>query len=93
MPKIGEYVKFKNYERKIKSNLWFMQILKAFYCQNIMKSKLEEIYTNTYQKHVACSYGYKLVCPDDKFSKSFKIYLGEDAVYNFINIMRQWLSW
>ena len=34
-----------------------------------------------------CNYGYKLVCIDDKFSKSFKTYLGEDAVYNFINSM------
>ena len=40
-----------------------------------------------YKKHVACSYGYKLVCVDDKFSKPFKSYLGEDAVYNFINSM------
>ena len=37
-----------------------------------------------YQKHVACSYGYKLVCVDNKFSKPFKSYLGKDAVYNFI---------
>ena len=29
-----------------------------------------------YQEHIACSYGYKLVCVDDKFSKSFKTYLG-----------------
>ena len=42
-------------------------------------------YRNKYQKHVACSYGYKLVCVDDKLSKPFKSYLGEDAVYNFIN--------
>ena len=34
-----------------------------------------------------CNYGYKLVCIDDKFSKSFKTYLGEDAVYSFINTM------
>ena len=39
----------------------------------------------TYQKHVACSYGYKLVCVDDKCSEPFKSYLGEDAVYNFIS--------
>ena len=26
-----------------------------------------ESYTNKYQKHVACSYCYKLVCADDKF--------------------------
>ena len=46
-----------------------------------------EFYTNKYQKHVACSYGYKLVCVDDKFSKPLKSYLGEDAVYSFIKSM------
>ena len=39
---------------------------------------------NKYQKHIACSYGYKLVCVDDKFSKPFKTYLCKDAVYIFI---------
>ena len=28
-----------------------------------------ESYTNKYHKHVACSYGYKLVSADDKFFK------------------------
>ena len=42
---------------------------------------------NKYQKHVACICGYKLVCVDDKFSKPFRSYLGEDSVYNFINDM------
>ena len=42
---------------------------------------------NKYQKHIACSYGYKSVCIDDKFNKPFRIYLGEDTVYNFINSM------
>ena len=36
---------------------------------------------------IACSYGYKLGCVDDKFSKPFKTYLGTDAVYNFVNNM------
>ena len=31
-----------------------------------------ESYTNKYQKHVACSNVYKLVCVDDKFSKTVK---------------------
>ena len=38
-----------------------------------------------YQKHV-CSYGYKLVGVNYRFSEPFTLYLGEDAVYNFINI-------
>ena len=36
------------------------------------KQNPEEPYSNKYQKHIACSYGYKLVCVDDKFSKLFK---------------------
>ena len=44
-------------------------------------------YTNKYQKDVACSYGYELVCVDNKFSKPFKSYFREDAVYNFTDSM------
>ena len=51
------------------------------------KENLDESCTNKYQKYVVRSYGYKLVCVDDKFSKPFKSYLGGDAVYNFINSM------
>ena len=51
------------------------------------KQNTGESYTNIYQKHDAFSYGYKLVCIDDKFSKLFKSYLGEDAVSNFIDSM------
>ena len=51
------------------------------------KQNPKESYTNKYQKHIACSYGYKLVSVGDKFSKSFTTYWGEDAVYNFISSM------
>ena len=40
-----------------------------------------------YGKHVACSHGYKILSVDDKFSRDFKPYLGEDAVYSFISSM------
>ena len=53
--------------------------------ENTGKKNPEESYKNKYQKHIACSYGYKLVCVDDKFSKSFKTSFGEDVVNNFIN--------
>ena len=49
------------------------------------KQNSDDCYTNKCQKHVACIYGNKLVCLDDKFRKPFRSYLGEDAVYNFIN--------
>ena len=51
------------------------------------KQNPEESYSNKCQKHVACTYDYKLVCGDVKLSKPFKSYLGEYTVYNSINIM------
>ena len=88
MPKKGEYIKLKNYERKIKSLFIIYADFKSILVpENNGKQNPEESYTNKNQKHIACSYGYKLVCVDDKFSKSFKTYLGKDAAYNFINSM------
>ena len=53
-----------------------------------MKSKLQRsLIQANFQKHIACSYGSKLVYVDDKFSKPLKKYLGEDAVYSFISSM------
>ena len=44
----------------------------------------EGSYTKKYHEHVPCSYAYKVVCIDDKFSKSTIIYRGENAAYKFI---------
>ena len=83
-----KYVKLKNYERKIKSPfIIYADFEKILVPHNNGKQSPKESYTNKYQKHIACSYGYKLVCVDDKFSKPFTTYLGEDAVYNFVNSM------
>ena len=88
IPKKGKYVKFKNFERKIKSSFMIYADFESILVpEDNGKQNPNEFYTNKYQKHVACSYGYKLVCVDDKFSKPFKSYLGEDAVYNFISSM------
>ena len=85
MPKKGEYGRFNHYERKIKSPFI---IYADFECilvlEDDQKQNPDESYASKYQKHVVCSYGYKLVCVDDKFRKSFKSYLGEDAAYNAI---------
>ena len=45
-------------------------------------------YTEAYQKHADCGYGYKLVCCyDDKYSKPTKTYRGKKAVYKFMEAM------
>ena len=88
MPKKGKYVRFKGYARKIKSPFMiYVDLGSILVSEDNRKQNSDECYTNKYQKDVACSYGYKLVCVDDKFSKPFKSYLGGHAVYNFINSM------
>ena len=88
MPKKGEYVKFKNNQRKVKSLFIIYAEFESILVQeNKGMQNPEESYTNKYQKYFAGSYGSKLVCVDDKFSKTFKTYLGKDAVYSFINSM------
>ena len=86
MPKKGEYVRLKNYKRKIKSSLIMNADFESILVpENNRKQNPEDSYTNKYKKHIAFSYGHKLVCVNDRFSKPHKTYLGEDAVYSFIN--------
>ena len=84
-----ECVRFKSFERKIKSPFMIYEDLERILVpEDKGKQNPYESYTkNIKQKHVAFKYGYKLVCVDDKFSKPFKSYSGEDTVYNFINSM------
>ena len=57
MPKKGEYVKFKKFERKIRSPFMiyadFERILAP---EDNGKQNPNESYTNKYQKNFACSY-------------------------------------
>ena len=56
-----------------------------------MGSKIELSLIRTNIKNMLLvSYDYKLRCVDDMFSKPFKSYLGEDAVYNFVKSTNGW---
>ena len=45
-------------------------------------------FTDAYQKHTDCGFGYKVVCCyDDKYTQPLKIYRGEKAVYTFLEYM------
>ena len=88
MSKKGEYVKFRNFERKIKSSLMIYADFESILgTEDNEKENQNDSYTNKYQKYVTCSYGYELVCVDDKFSKPFKSCFSKDAGYNFISSM------
>ena len=41
-------------------------------------------HTKKYQDHIPCSFAYKLVCIDNKFSKDVVLYRGKNAVFKFI---------
>ncbi|XP_068675675.1 uncharacterized protein [Montipora foliosa] len=48
----------------------------------------DKSYTEAYQKHTDCGYGYKVVCCyDDKYSKAVERYRGPNAVYKFMEKM------
>ena len=38
-------------------------------------------YTKKYQNHIPCSFAYKVVCVDDKYSKNIVLYRGKKAVF------------
>ena len=59
----------------------FECILKRVECDSI---KNNSSYTEKYQSHIPCSFAYKVVCIDNKFSKKVVLYRGKNAVYKFI---------
>ena len=42
-----------------------------------------------YHEHVPCSYAFKVVCIDDRFSKPVVVFRGKNAPYEFIKAIFQ----
>ena len=60
MPEKSEHVKFKNYERKLKSPfIIYAEFESILVSKDNGKQIQGEPYTNKYQKHIACSFCYK----------------------------------
>ena len=95
MPEKGEKVYFKNHHKQqpipfvIYADFEAL-IEKIHSCQ----PNNDKSYTEAYQKHVDCGYGYKIVCCyDDKYNKPVQIYRGENAVYKFMENMLKEVNW
>ena len=74
-------IKFENYFKQIP---FPFKIYSNFECNlKIVKCK-EGSYTERYQGHIPCSFPYKIICIDDRFSKPTIIYRGENAAYEFV---------
>ena len=74
-------IEFKNYFKQLPVPF---KIYADFECNLKIAECYEDTYTKTYHEHVPCSYAFKVVCIDDKFSKPIVVYRGENAAYKFI---------
>ena len=74
-------IEFENYFKQIPVAF---RIYANFECNLKGVESYEGSYTKKYQNHVPCSFGYKVVCNDDRFTKPIVVYRGENAVYAFI---------
>ena len=97
MPKQGENIlKFNNFHKQLPVPFVIYADFEAITkkvqgCEQREEMKNEKnksSYTETYQTHEDCGYGYKVICCyDDKYSKYTCIYRGENAVYKFMEKM------
>ena len=97
MPKQGENIlKFNNFHKQLPGPFViyadFEAVTKKIQgcerSEEMKKDKDRRSYTEAYQTHEDCGYGYKVVCCyDDKYSKHTRIYRDENAVYKFIEKM------
>ena len=56
--------------------------------EEMENEKEKRSYTEAYQTHEDCGYGYKVVCCyKNKYSKPIQTYRGENAVYKFMEKM------
>ena len=85
MPVEGECLKFKSFRETIKIPFVIYADLEALLEKLTVLEKSEDN-TEKLQKHVACSYGYKVVCCyDDTLSKPFKMFRGLNSVNKFFS--------
>ena len=75
-----EQLNFINYFKQIPVPFKFFA---DFGCNLDSVKSYEGSYLKKYQDHIPCSFAYKLVCVDAKFSKPIVVYRGKTAAYKF----------
>ena len=83
-------IEFENYFKQI---LAPFKIYADFECNLRGVESYEGSYTKKYQDHVLCSFAYKVVCIDDRFTKPIVVFRGKNAAYKLLlmNILKQFL--
>ena len=95
MPEKGDKVFFKNYQKQLPVPFVIYADFEAITekIQGCLPNN-ENSYTEAYQKHTDCGYGYKVVCCyDDTYTKPIQIYRGENAVHKFMENMLEEVDW
>ena len=77
-------IEFKNYFKQIPVPL---KIYADFECNLKSVESYKGFYSKKYQDHVTCSFAYKLVYVDDKFTKPIVVSRGENTAFKFIEAM------
>ena len=71
-------IDFENYFKQLSVSF---KIYADFECNLRDVEIYESSYTKKYNDHVPCSYTYKVVCIDDKFSKSIIVFRGKNKSF------------
>ena len=74
-------IEFENYFKQLPVPF---KIYADFEC-NLRDAEIYEgSYTKKCHEHVPCSYAFRVVCIDDRFSKSIFVFRGKNVAYEFI---------
>ena len=87
--KLGKgLISFKIYSKQLSAPFKiyadFECILHPTLSKEVKSSDKNGSYTEKYQDHIPCSFAYKVVCVDNKFSEAVVMYRGKNAAYKFI---------
>ena len=74
-------IEFKKYFKQIPVPF---KIYTGFVCNLKSVESYEGSYSKTYQDHIPCSFAYKFVCVDDKFTEPIVVFRGENTAYEFV---------
>ena len=95
MPEKGDKVYFKNHHKQLPVPFVIYADFEAITEKvDSCQPNNDKSYTEAYQNHKDCGYGYKVVCYyNDQYTKQVQIYRGENAVYKFMENMLEEVNW
>ena len=74
-------IELKNYFKEIPVQF---KVYADFECNLESVKSYEDSYSKKYQDHILCSFAYKLICVNDKFTKPIIVFRDQNAAYQFI---------